>query len=67
MMDLLGMNLDRALNMLSSSGKTWQVQETSPPGKREAEGPFRVIRQEWEGSRVILTVCKVPDAFQNEQ
>ena len=67
MMDLLGMNLDRALNMLSSSGKTWQVQETSPPGRRETEGPFRVIRAEWEGSRVTLTVCRVPDAFQNEQ
>lgn len=67
MMDLLGMELNRAMDLLSSSGKTWQVRETSPPGGREIDGPFRVIRQEWEGSQTILTVTRVPDAFHNEQ
>lgn len=64
MSDVLGMVLERAESLLRSREQTWEVRETSPPGNREILGPKRVIRQQWSGDHVILTVCRVPDAFQ---
>ncbi len=63
MEDVLGMKLDCAKKLLLSEETAWGIKVTSPPNKREEKGPFRIIKKEWDGSRFILTVCRVPDIF----
>jgi hypothetical protein len=63
MIDLLGLDLEKAKGILSTEGLIYQVQNTSPP-KKELEAAFpRVIKQEYIDDIYILTVCNIPDAY----
>lgn len=63
MIDLLGLDLGKAEELLSSKGLTWQVRETRPHKNEIEDGFSRVIKQELLDNTYILTVCKVPDVF----
>lgn len=63
MIDLLGMYLEKAEEVLSLEGITWKVQNTSPPKNRLENAFPRVIKQENIDDIYILTVCNVPDAY----
>lgn len=61
--DVLGMLLEDAQSLLQEHGLSVQIHETVSTGREKTEGYFRVIKQQTQGTAVILTVCKVPDAF----
>ncbi|MGI6727638.1 MAG: PASTA domain-containing protein [Anaerovoracaceae bacterium] len=63
MIDLLGMNLEQAENLLFSKGIPWKVRETYPTKKIKEDGFLKVIKQEFLDNNYILTVCRVPDVF----
>ena len=63
MLDVLGMDLDIALEQLSSKGLTWLVEISTPPNKKNIEGHHKVIRQVYAEDKYVLTSCVVPDSF----
>lgn len=54
---LLGLPLDRALQLLEEAGEHWQVEQSRPTRTPEREGTLRVVRVQ-DG---VLTVCAFPD------
>ncbi len=54
--DVLGFQLDDALNFLESANVLISIQETYPPDKKKRTGECRVIRQIDKGDRVELIV-----------
>ncbi|MGI6733936.1 MAG: hypothetical protein ACOX4J_07200 [Anaerovoracaceae bacterium] len=63
MLDLLGLDAEKALEVLSGKGLSWETVITEPPRKSLDTGCLKVIKQELIEGAYRLTLCKVPDDF----
>jgi hypothetical protein len=63
MIDLLGLDAEKAMECLSEKGLSWETEITEPPRKPLDTGYFKVIKQELSEGTYRLTLCKVPDDF----
>lgn len=63
--DVLLMTLDKAELLLRSAGIPFITEETEAVRREPVEGIFRVIRQQNRNGEAVLTICRIPDIFQN--
>ncbi len=63
MIDLLGLDAEKAIELLSGRGLSWITEVSEPPTKQLNDGYLKVIKQEFAEGEYRLTLCKVPDSF----